>query len=804
MKNKLKELHLICNAHIDPVWQWDWEEGLGVTISTFKQAADFCDEYDYVFCHNESILYEYVEKVDPELFARIKDLVKKGRWAIAGGWYLQPDINMPSGEAMIRQIALGRKYFAEKFDARPTTAYNFDGFGHSVGLVQILKKCGFDGYIICRPMEEYYHLSENEFIWRGVDGSGVKVARATDENIYTSGFGTALKEIKRKMKHYAGHEYALALWGVGNHGGVNSKKDLEDIKRFREKTKNFKVIHSTPEKYIAAVNPTLIINKSLPIFRGAYSSMSRVKQMNAKLESRLLSAEKLCAFAEKKGLYEKNEAAFIEAEKSLACLEFHDCLAGTVVKSAEISSIRKCEYALELLQREFDSAFMTFITKYKRAATDTFPVFVWNGQPYEREIVCETEILLPEPLVSDTEKYVSKAYCGDKFIPSQTIAEEGSINFDRRKRVAFKFTARPFSVERIDVKFDVKPKYTPETDDGGDIVYADTCKSLRISRLTGALESYVADGKEMLAGGAFIPVLYNDNADPWGWNMVKIGSTPQEFHLSDGKNGVFAGRKNVHVVENGDVLTEVECLFELSSSFIKISYKIYKDLPYIDVDYYVLWNEQEKALKIKLPSTLTGDFFGQIMFGEETFTQDGEEYVAQRFIAKKDGKNALALYNKGVYSFSCEQNTMFATLLRGAAYCAHPIKNRPLLFHDRFTPYIEQGKHEFSFRFGYGKLTELENNAQEFTDEVYSLNFFPCGNGEEFTRGVWIQNKAISLVSLYRDGDGYSLRLFNNNESEEDTEFTVFDITGKIHFCKYEVKTFSLKDGKIEEKEVWL
>ena len=58
----MRELHLICNAHIDPVWQWDWEEGLGTTVSTFKQAADFCDEYDYVFCHNESILYEYVEK----------------------------------------------------------------------------------------------------------------------------------------------------------------------------------------------------------------------------------------------------------------------------------------------------------------------------------------------------------------------------------------------------------------------------------------------------------------------------------------------------------------------------------------------------------------------------------------------------------------------------------------------------------------------------------------------------------------------------------------------------------------------
>lgn len=800
---KLKELHLICNAHIDPVWQWDWEEGLGVTVSTFKQAADFCDEYDYVFCHNESILYEYIEKVDPELFARIQKLVKQGKWVIAGGWYLQPDINMSSGEAMVRQIELGRKYFAEKFGVRPTTAYNFDGFGHSVGLVQILKKCGFNGYIFCRPMKEYYDLPDNMFIWKGLDGSTVKAVRATDENLYTSGFGSALCEIKRKAEHFSGQEYALALWGVGNHGGVNSKKDLDDIKQYIAENKDFKVIHSTPEKYIEKIHPTRTIDKSLPFFRGAYSSMSSVKQMNSLLEEKLFTIEKLCAFAEEEGIYKKNENAFIEAEKALASLEFHDCLAGTIVKSAENSSLRKCEYALELFQREFDSAFMAVITKYKKAELETFPVFVWNGQPFNREIVTETEILLPVALTSDTEEYVATAYMDGKVIPSQTVAEEGSINFDRRKRIAYKFTARPFSVERIDVKFEKMPKKAIATENG-DLIYEDKYKSIRISKATGLLESYKVGDKELLSGGAFMPVMFDDNADPWGWDMVKIGSNPHEFRLSNCKSGVFAGRKNVHIVENGDVLTEVESFFELGSSFVKVSYRIYKDMPYIDVNYYVLWNEQEKGLKIKVPTTLNGDFFGQIMFGKETFTKDGEEYVAQRFIGIKDGKNALTLYNKGVYSFACEQNIMYATLLRGVAYCAHPIEKRPILFRDRFTPYIEQGRHEFSFRLVYDKITELENNAQEFVNDIYSINFFPHGEGYDFSNGVKIENRSISLVSLYRDNDGYTLRLINNNEQEESTEFIVFGVKAKANFGKFEVKTCELKEGKITEKELWI
>ena len=139
----MKKIHLVCNAHLDPVWLWPWNEGAAEAISTFRTAADFCEKYDgLVFCHNESLLYEWVEEYEPHLFERIKKLVKKGSWKIMGGWYLQPDCNIPSGESFIRQIKTGRDYFSEKFGVKPETAVNFDPFGHTRGLVQILKKTG--------------------------------------------------------------------------------------------------------------------------------------------------------------------------------------------------------------------------------------------------------------------------------------------------------------------------------------------------------------------------------------------------------------------------------------------------------------------------------------------------------------------------------------------------------------------------------------------------------------------------------------------------------------------------------------
>jgi alpha-mannosidase len=103
-----KRIHLVANAHLDPVWLWE---------------AEFCETHPgFIFCHNEAVLYEWVEEHEPALFRRIRTLVRKGKWHVMGGWYLQPDCNMPSGESFVCQILLGKRYFAEKFGVEPRTA----------------------------------------------------------------------------------------------------------------------------------------------------------------------------------------------------------------------------------------------------------------------------------------------------------------------------------------------------------------------------------------------------------------------------------------------------------------------------------------------------------------------------------------------------------------------------------------------------------------------------------------------------------------------------------------------------------
>ena len=799
----MKKIHLICNSHLDPVWMWDWEEGYGEAVSTFHQAELFCQEFDFIFNHNEAVLYEFIEEHDPELFARIKEQVKAGKWHIMGGWYLQPDCNMPSGEAFVRQIGLGRKYFAEKFDARPTTAINFDSFGHSVGLVQILKKCGYDSYICCRPNTNMMELPR-DFWWVGKDGSKVKVTRTTDENLYCSAFGNAKNEIIRKASHYADGEVGVALWGVGNHGGVPSRKDLEEITRLISECEDI-MMHSTPEQYFADLQPQTEFHKSMqPCLIGCYTAMQSIKQKHIELENKLFTTEKLCSYAALNGLYQKNNSAFMEAEKALAALEFHDIYSGTCAADGEKSSLRKADYALELLQKEWNKAFFALCGKHEKAEIGSFPVFIFNSQPHARETVCETEFLIPNAIVSDTEQYTVSVYQNGKKIPSQCIKELSNIPYDRRKRIAYRCELPAMAEARVNFKVEIEPKQFLPSTTGDEIVFSDSIKTIRISRKTGLMESYIVNGREMLSGGAFQPVMYEDNADPWGWDMERIGENPVDFVLCDGSTGPFEKLTNVNIIEDGDILTEVESFFQQGSSFVRISYKMYKDLPYTDIKADVFWNEQQKALKLKIPTALNGQFIGQIPFGTDEFTKDGREINAHRFVGMQDGENVLALYNNCTYGFCAEGNDLYTTLLRGAAYCAHPIGDLVLIDPNRFTPTIEQGRHSFSFRLSYDRAEMLENNAQVFVNPPYSLNFFPHGSGNLAKPVLNLENPAISLSAFYQTEDGYILRLVNNTPNRVSTELSFNGIDHQLTFGAYQVKTYTYRDNFLQEMALWV
>ena len=431
----MKKLHLICNSHIDPVWLWNKAEGMNAAISTFRSAVNLAKEYDYIFCHNESLLYEYVEKVDPILFEEIKELISEGKWRIMGGEYLQPDCLMPSGETQVRNILVGKKYFKEKFNTVPTVMTNFDSFGHSVGLVQIFAKTGYNGYMICRPHFDMWKLKTDWIEWKGLDGSSIKVFR--DKFHYSNEMGKVQNKIKDTIAYYdsKNKEIGLALWGVGNHGGGPSREDLSTIERM-QKSEDVEIVHSTLEKAFEEVVTESRYDKSLvTVNPGCYTSNRRFKEKYAKLEDLLILAEKLSVVAEMQTGIAYPHDKLNEIWKDVLFGTFHDIMAGTCSETGSKEAEDMMGHGLYAIRNLVAETFSALAFKLEKSGEGKIPLVVFNPFPYEYKTIVYGEFLLPKIYFLKDEEV--KIVITDSFgneVKSQVVKESANFNVDWQKR----------------------------------------------------------------------------------------------------------------------------------------------------------------------------------------------------------------------------------------------------------------------------------------------------------------------------------------------------------------------------------
>lgn len=800
----MKKFHLICNAHIDPIWQWDWPEGVSATLSTFHTAAKLCEEFDYIFCHNEVTVYKYVEEYAPGLFAKIQKLVKEGKWHIMGGWYLQPDCNMPSGESFVRQIREGERYFKEKFGVKPTTAINFDPFGHTVGLVQIVKKCGQDGYLFVRPFSHELDLPSDHFVWRGLDGSEIKAVRITGG--YGTGLGKSAESLRHKTK-WQPFPVGVALWGVGNHGGGPSRKDLADIKEQLLTDTTTEFIHSTPEAFFSEIAPTEVVDRSLRIsMPGCYTSMYRVKKLHAQLENEILMAEKIASAAYLKGLInEYPEKELKVAVEDLLNAEFHDVLPGTSVQCGEDAGIRYLNHGILEAERVKIKAYFALAEEQKPASEGEYPVVIFNPHPYELCDNVECEFALADQQWN--EKITSRITVVDEngnTVPYQVIKEESNLTLDWRKRIIFEANIKPMSLARYSVYVDFIPA-EPNVKEPS-FVFDDGRKHVEIDKSTGLLTSYRINGVEQIKGDGFGLYSFDDNADPWGMSkeqLKRMGTNGKKFKLSNKPKGVFEGMKPVQMVENGDIYLGIEAFFECECSLARILYKIYKNNDNVDIDVTLYMGDINRIIKLGLPIGAEGTLIGQTAFGTEDLFMDGRENVAHRFVALDKGDSCIALLNTGVYGSHFENGCLYMSLCRGVTYCAHPICERELIPMDRFTKKIDQGENNYSFRLTHTGRDFLERKAQELVQKPYALNIFPIPSKNENVGSLDISlgGDIISMPTVKKayDGDGVIFRLLNNTPKGVESYIAVNGARIDLTFGKYEVKTVVYENGKLTE-----
>jgi alpha-mannosidase len=824
----VRTLFLICNAHLDPVWLWTWQEGLAETLSTFRTAARLCEEFEeFVFCHNEALLYQWVECYQPDLFRRIQGLVGQGRWHIMGGWYLQPDCNLPGGESFVRQILKGKRYFEEKFGVEPRTAVNFDPFGHTRGLVQILKRAGYDSYLFCRPDPQGFDLPGEDFIWEGYDGSRILAHRAPEH--YNSEQGKAACKVRKWMEGNPERETGILLWGIGDHGGGPSRQDLVDLRELMGSERSVRIRHAVPETYFAALNAR---RDRLPVYArdlnpwavGCYTTMTRIKERHRRLENQYLTAEKTVSHAWLSGVMAYPTEELASALEDLLFCQFHDILPGSSILEVEAQALQRMDHGLEILDRVKSRAFFGLLAGQAPAAEGEFPVFVYNPHPFRvhETVTCEFQPLEPNRDRSVLWLPELKDESGAA-IPCQLERESSNISVDQRKKIAFEAKLEPWQMKRLSVRLkesaplpnSVRPLEAPldlRLDEGRVV----------IDPASGLLERFEVSGEVLLTAGALGLLVVEDNPDPWGMKVRAFRDVVGRFDLmTPSQAASFSGSRldkaaPVRIVEDGPVRTRVEALFRSGGSAACVHYLVPKQGRTFEMFIRVFWNEKDRMLKLSVPTPFgNGTCRGQVAFGVENFDRRGEELLAQKWAAvlSEDRRSVLTVSNIQTYGFDFQDGELRFSLLRSAAYAAHPVADDiPLVPDDRFIPRIDQGERLFRFRFSGGEASErmehIDREALIFNEPPFVLCCHPLGGGEKPAPAVLLDNEVVQLTALKRSerGDRLVLRLFEPTGESRSCRLRVpaVETKAELSFGPFEVKTVAvdLDSGRVEETDL--
>ena len=818
-----KTLFLVCNAHLDPVWLWQWEEGLAETLATFRTAARLCEAFDgFVFNHNEAVLYQWVETHEPRLFAQIQDLVDRGRWHIMGGWYLQPDCNLPSGESLVRQILQGKRYFQEKFNTEPRVAVNLDPFGHTRGLVQILKKSGYSGYLFCRPDPGGLPLPGEDFIWTGYDGSEILAHRAPDH--YNSERGKALAKIQNWLAANRDRQAGILLWGIGNHGGGPSREDLTQIGRLMSEEKEWDIRHGRPEDYFCRLETERerlprVVRDLNPWAVGCYTSMALVKQKHRCLENTYLLTEKMVTNAVLAGAIDNPAQELREALEDLLFCEFHDVLPGTSISEVEADAVERMDHGLAILSRLRARTFFTLLDGHAPAAEGEFPVFVYNPHAYELEEILVCELQPPEPNFDRSRFLLPDLRDGSgNPVPFQLEKESCNISTDQRKRLVFRGTLEPAALTRFSCRLrEVEALEEPRRDDRALLGLKSEACEVVINRETGLMDRYRVQGVDFLNPEAFKPLVMKDDPDPWGMKVRCFRDEEGAFSLLSAEESAgFAGvsppeLKPVRVIEDGPIRTTVESLFQYGRSTICLRYRIPRAGSEVEVDVRVYWMEKDRMLKLAIPTCFPeGACFGQVAYGVETFQRADEEHVAQKWIAvtSPDRKSALTVINDATHGFDFMAGELRLSLLRSPAYSGHPVSDDiPIVRQDRFEPRIDQGERRFRFWMNAGPAEErfngIDREATAKNETPLTLCCYPPGTGKALPPGVSLSGGVIQLTALKmaEDGDRLILRLFEPTGKERNTTLCIpcMNLELDVSLAGHEIKTLAvdLRSGKV-------
>ena len=677
-------VHMIGNAHLDPVWLWRWPAGAVEAISTCRAAADFMDDYDdFVFTRSDMWFYEQIERLDPDLFERVRRHVATGQWQVVGGWVVQADCNQPTAESFRRHMTMGKAYCREKFGVDVTVGYNVDSFGHNGMLPSFLADAGYDSYVFMRPSPSERPLPSPLFRWRAIDGAEVvawcipgaygKVQEDLAEHIQT-----ALDAADPTVGH------VMCFYGVGNHGGGPTRKQIEWIRRNRTAVPGAELVFSHPRAFFEAVKQRGV---SLPVVEGelhfhavgCYTAVRAIKRDVRRAEHGLLAAETVARMYPAETPPE-TPSRLHEAWKTTLFNQFHDILPGSSIPSAYDDASDQLGAARATADEIVHGTLLKHLRHlpadpYQRIAVfnpsdSAFRGFVrhdpWRWwAPFEGRLIDEEGEEIPYQHLQQESHVAPRPW---------TLlwpAELGAAGH-RVFRLAADMTSTPPATDLV----------TSENGVGNAIWQIEAGEGTTLLALRNT-----ADATPLFEPAGLQVILQEDHTDTWS-------------HGIDGFREPVAGAFTVDRIvleEQGPLRAAIRVDASFETSRIALWARLYANRPDIEIDLWIHWAQRLQVAKLVLPFAAgVRQRTDGIPGNGIDRPQNGVEYAVIDWarVEQNDG-GPIGILCPNAYGLDGTDNAVRFTLLRSPVHAWHD----PVQLDDTsFYRWTDRGEHMFRFR----------------------------------------------------------------------------------------------------------
>ncbi len=787
----IKTVYMIGNAHLDPVWMWRWQEGYAEAKATFRSALDRMNEYpDYKFTCAAAVVYSWVEETCPDMFEEIKARVAEGRWVIAGGWWVQPDCNQPSGESFARHALYSQRYFMEKFGVTAKVGYNVDSFGHNQSIPQFLKKSGMDNYVMMRPGEHEMHLESNLFEWKSPDGSTVNVFRII--NGYASNFESK-EDFSRNIDQICNmseqsFDSTMVFYGIGNHGGGPTKKNLSFIEEMKTeyREKGIEILYGSPDDFFKKLesdknNVQLYkLNNDLQHHAsGCYSAVSKIKTANRNCENRLIETEKYAVLSNvyTKMIYPADKIE--NAWRNTLFNQFHDSLGGCSIKPVYSDALEFAGETLSVSAKIKNNALQRLSWNIDTSGEGFIPVVVFNPLSWN---VCS------DIRINGEFNHVTN--WDDKNIPSQLIRSETQSCYGRCDTL-INVSVPAFGWTVYKCARNNKNEYANEFYTDSETIENSKIK-IKFEKHSGYIKQITdkTNQKDLLKSFGAIPAVidefYHDT-----WSHAKNYFTNKIAQFNDAE---------ITVIETGPVRACIKIVNRYNNSVLTQYFMLSAGSDIVEVKCVIDWHEKNKMLKLEYPvNILNPHAYYEIPYAFIERPCDGEEECGLRWIAVRDDSGeGLAIINDNKYSFSIKDSTLNLTVVRSPIYGDHGNTRSDE------SPYTDQGEHEFSYKLmplkENNKFSDIIKLSEEFnTPPTYIIENCHSGSLPQFSCNAYCSadNVILSVIKKAEDDNGIILRLYETDGKM--TECTIslplISLSIDTKFTPHEIKTLRITDN---------